>query len=229
MDPFHDPMDEQQPEDGDIFADGGDAQPQQQDGGFDDVFGAPQEKTASEEHETEAAPAEEEHHADNAGSDDPFAEPYDDSGAAPAAVTVSSPSEEQPADEDTKYDDGGLPDLDTPLAKWERERKIVLAKRIADAQAAKTEARAKAKQDIADFNKQRAEVLQKTQSSNRLEEKNHKADMESLMKHGTEWEKVAKLVNLQAKSNEARNVDRLRKLLIQLKNDKDTKPSSASK
>jgi Clathrin light chain len=53
------------------------------------------------------------------------------------------------------------------------------------------------------------------------EESERVQDIESTMQNGTEWEKVAKLVNLQASNNESRDIDRQRRLLIQLKNDKE--------
>ena len=56
----------------------------------------------------------------------------------------------------------------------------------------------------------------------RTDEKNHKAETASLMEFGSQWEKVAKLVNLTPSANEkpgSSKVARMRSLLIQLKND----------
>ncbi len=55
----------------------------------------------------------------------------------------------------------------------------------------------------------------------RTEEKTTKADLERLMKNGTLWEKVARMANVQAgaQGQEGRQA-RMRKLIIQLKNDK---------
>jgi len=107
----------------------------------------------------------------------------------------------------------------TVLSKWEAQRKLVLEDRIRKAEAAKVQAQQDAKEEIAKFYAQRQETLLRNQTTNREEEKNTKADMEALMKGGTLWEKVAKLANLQPKGQDGKTA-RMRKLLIQLKNDK---------
>ena len=57
-------------------------------------------------------------------------------------------------------------------------------------------------------------------ASNRAEEKDTKSDLEALMKNGTLWEKVGRMANLQPKANQDGKNVRMRKLLLQLKNDK---------
>jgi translation initiation factor 2B subunit (eIF-2B alpha/beta/delta family) len=52
----------------------------------------------------------------------------------------------------------------------------------------------------------------------RLLEKEFRSDLETVMEHGTLWEKVAKLVDLKAKSGKDEvSTSRMRNLLIQLK------------
>jgi len=108
----------------------------------------------------------------------------------------------------------------TALSLWEKERKLVIEERIRKAQAAKVQAQEDAKQDITKFYAQRQETLARNQATNRADEKNTKADMDALMKGGTLWEKVAKLADLQPKAGQDGKAARMRKLLIQLKNDK---------
>lgn len=111
-------------------------------------------------------------------------------------------------------------DEETPLSLWEADRKKVLAQRMKSAQEAKEKAAKNAKDEIASFYQQRQEQLQKTMAHNRMDEENMRKDLESLFANGTLWEKVARLVNLQPKSNEERKVGRVRKLLIHLKNER---------
>jgi hypothetical protein len=108
----------------------------------------------------------------------------------------------------------------TPLSIWEAERKVVLEERIRQAKLSKEKAITDAKEDITKFYKQREEALKKAQTANRTEEKSTKADLEQLMKNGTLWEKVARMANVQPKANQDAKQARMRKLLIQLKNDK---------
>lgn len=111
-------------------------------------------------------------------------------------------------------------DQETPLSLWEAERKQVLAQRAKAAQDSKEKAVRVAKDEIASFYQQREEQLHKTMAHNRMDEENIKKDLESLFANGTLWEKVARLINLQPKTNEERKVGRVRKLLIHLKNEK---------
>lgn len=108
----------------------------------------------------------------------------------------------------------------TPLSLWEAERKVVLEERIRQAKLNKEKATADAKDEINKFYKQREDALAKAQAANRSEEKSTKADLEQLMTNGTLWEKVARMANVQPKANQDGKQARMRKLLIQLKNDK---------
>lgn len=109
----------------------------------------------------------------------------------------------------------------SPLSVWEAKRAQVLADKSAKEEAAKNENIATAKQEIAKSYSARTERVNANKTNNEMDEKTLKAEMSQLMAHGTLWEKVAKLVNLQPKANEkrAQSVDRMRRLLIQMKND----------
>jgi len=113
---------------------------------------------------------------------------------------------------------------ETPLAQWEFDRKIVLAERQQKADDAKNELLSRAKEDLAKFYADQKAKIEKTQKTNRADEKNYKQDMKQLFETGSRWEKVNKLVNTQPKAAEkpgTSRVDRYRKLLIQLKAVKD--------
>jgi len=117
---------------------------------------------------------------------------------------------------------GGLPSTEpTPLSLWEEKRAVSLAEREQKALDTKSATSAEAKEAIEKFYRDRDEKLTKNQSVNRADEKSFRSDMESLMKFGTRWEKVNKLVNVAPKATEKSRVERQRKLLVQLKNVRD--------
>ncbi len=60
-----------------------------------------------------------------------------------------------------------------------------------------------------------------------MDEKSTKAEIATLFQFGAQWEKVGKLINIAPKANEKRSVDRMRKLLLTLKNDDPKKPGSS--
>jgi hypothetical protein len=62
----------------------------------------------------------------------------------------------------------------------------------------------------------------------RLDEKATKAEIATLFQFGAQWEKVGKLINIAPKANEKRTVDRMRKLLLTLKNDDGKKPGASA-
>lgn len=82
--------------------------------------------------------------------------------------------------------------------------------------------------ELADFQDKRGVHTAKIQATNRSEEKENKSELESTMKNGTEWEKVAKYCDLKPKhdpkvTQQPNNNERMRTLLIDLKNDKTQK------
>jgi len=106
------------------------------------------------------------------------------------------------------------------LSLWEEKRSIFLKERQQKADESKRELIAKAKEDLDKYYSTRGEKIQTVKAQNRNDEKAYMSDLASLMKSGAVWEKVTKFTNLTAKNNEKRPVDRMRKLLIQLKNEK---------
>lgn len=140
---------------------------------------------------------------EDAGNDDPFADQY----------AGSNPEEGLTLD---NVD----PNEGAALAQWESERQQVIQKRINDARDAKAKAVTDAKAEIDSFYQARKEQIEKNQAANREEEAETRRDFDSTMEHGTQWEKVGKLANLAPKPNDERKVGRMRKLLIELKNQK---------
>lgn len=108
---------------------------------------------------------------------------------------------------------------ETPLSIWEKKHQEELAAKRQASRDAKDAAASDAKAEIKEFYAKREEALKRTMENNRMEEKNMREDLANLMENGTQWEKVAKLVNLNPKQDE-KSTGRLRKLLIQLKNEK---------
>lgn len=111
----------------------------------------------------------------------------------------------------------------TPYQLWEEKRNVELRERREKAYADKDKLEEAGKAEIAQFYKERETKIAALKEKNREDEKKTVADMESLMKFGSQWEKVTKLVNLTPDPSEkpgTSKVDRLRGLLIQLKNEK---------
>lgn len=128
-------------------------------------------------------------------------------------------------------EDAPLPDLggvSEPMAKsnklqeWEEQHTAMLTQKRDAARAAKEDQRDAAKKEIEQFYTDRNERIAKGKSKNRSDEQNFLEEMASTMEFGTPWEKVNKLVDLQAVTGKAgeSNTERMRNLLIQLKHEK---------
>lgn len=121
----------------------------------------------------------------------------------------------------------GLPDPheETAYTVWEKERSKILSDRASKAEEMKKDLLQSAKEDLNKFYADLDGRISKTQKQNRVDEKNYKADLQALMANGTKWEKVAKFTNLTArtadKPGSISRVDRMRKLLIVLKSQKE--------
>jgi len=107
----------------------------------------------------------------------------------------------------------------TPYSLWEQKRQQILADKQAKADEAKKAIALTAKDEIAKFYNQRTERIAQNKQQNRIDEKTLKAEIATLFQFGQQWEKVGKLINIAPKANEKRTVDRMRKLLLALKND----------
>lgn len=109
------------------------------------------------------------------------------------------------------------------LARWEKERAEVLRQRADKATKDKQAAIDQAKEEISKFYADQDAKVDKQKKVNRGDEKNYRSDMKTTFESGARWEKVGKLISTQPKANEkagASRVDRMRKLLIQLKTEK---------
>lgn len=145
-------------------------------------------------------------------ADDPFATVDGGSSANAGAFDSFSGAEVEVKEEEA-----------AALAKWEKERASVLRERADKAAADKQAAIKQAKEEISKFYADRDAQLDKQKKTNRADEKNYRSDMKSTFESGARWEKVGKLISTQPKANEkvgASRVDRMRKLLIQLKTEK---------
>ncbi len=111
---------------------------------------------------------------------------------------------------------------ESALAKWEAERAIALQAKADAERAAKAENVAKANEEREAFAKKFEESITRAKATNRAEEKQWRSDFEQTNKSGTDWEKVAKYCDLKprpdTKTNPAKT-ERMRKLLVQLKNE----------
>lgn len=109
------------------------------------------------------------------------------------------------------------------LQLWEKERSVVLRDRAGKAEADKQALLTAAKDETNKFYADREANLAKQQKTNRADEKNYRSDMKATFDSGARWEKVNKLVSTAPRAGEkagTSRVDRMRKLLIQLKVEK---------
>jgi len=193
--------------------------------------------TGDKTHTADVEPLEAPAHHDDLDAFGTSENKADTHGADPFAQADSGDHHDDPLGGDNLATPSALPTNDelsfqgpTPLSLWQNERELVIQSRISKAKSDKAKALEDSRQEIAQFYKQRKEAIAKTQKSNREEEKTLKADLEALMSHGTLWEKVARMANVQPKANEDRKAARMRKLLLQLKNDRvDEDMKSAAK
>jgi len=110
---------------------------------------------------------------------------------------------------------------ETALSLWEAEHELVLKERREKAAVEKRLQQEESRKEIDQFKQNRLNNVEKAKARNRDEEKTNLADLESVMQYGTLWEKVARLVDLAPKSGaKAQDLNRMRTLLIQLKNEK---------
>lgn len=109
------------------------------------------------------------------------------------------------------------------IGRWESEHRSALMEKRNKARAEKEKLLENAKADIEKFYNERKEKQNNIKTQNKENEQNYFSEMGDLMQYGDPWEKVGRLVNLTPKPNEkpgTSKVDRMRGLLIQLKNEK---------
>lgn len=114
--------------------------------------------------------------------------------------------------------DLGVDSQSEKYAIWRREQAETLAKKENDGRLAKEEIKETARADMQRYMSDRQERLSKIRDKNRQEERNRVEAMNTVMQHGSPWEKVGQLVNL-GNVEKGSMVDRMRSLLIQLKNE----------
>jgi len=115
------------------------------------------------------------------------------------------------------------PAEESALSKWKEQREVVLRERRDKAREEKERQQEIAKGELETMHSQRKARLEAVKKQNREEEKNWHSEMTNTMEFGSDWEKVTKLVNLTTPKGEkpgSSKVDRMRALLIQLKNEK---------
>jgi len=123
-------------------------------------------------------------------------------------------------------------DEETPLSVWEKQRGEILRERQAKADKEKAAQVQAAKEEIEKFYADQQTKLEKTKKINRADEKNYRTETAAVFANGTKWEKVNRIVNTGPKHGEkpgTSRVERYRKLLIQLKGQKDKGADKAKK
>jgi len=121
------------------------------------------------------------------------------------------------SEDEKEYDDNAA------IKEWEEKHRETLLQKRNAARAEKEKLLEKAKEDIEAFYEERKKKKATIKIQNKEAEENYFSEMKDLMEFGAAWEKVGRLVNLTPKSNEkpgTSKVDRMRTLLIQLKNEK---------
>lgn len=109
------------------------------------------------------------------------------------------------------------------VRRWEAERATILRDRAAKAESDKAALLTSAREEVSKFYADRDATVSKQQKTNRADEKNYRSDMKTTFESGQRWEKVSKLISTQPRPNEKAGtcrVERMRKLLIQLKAEK---------
>jgi len=121
--------------------------------------------------------------------------------------------------EEKKQDNYLQKEEPTILDVWQEQRREVLKKRGEEENILQKEYQQTAKKDLQDFNQQRKQKVENAHKAAKSREKDIRDDYQSVYEHGTVWQQVAKLVDLQ--NNSKVNTERMRSLLIDLKNDSD--------
>eukprot|EP01083_Nonionella_stella_P178919 633617_1 len=114
-------------------------------------------------------------------------------------------------------------DEPTFLSVWQEERKLELEKRRDTEKESQKKSVATAQTELEKFEGDRAKRIENKKKENREKEKDLRDDLDAVFKHGTIWEQVGKMVNLNEKMiglQSKFDKDRFRDLLIHLRNAK---------
>jgi len=134
---------------------------------------------------------------------------------------VELPNKEQKQSEDQEP---------TVLSVWLESRRQILEERRTKEREEEDKLQKQAKDDIQKFLEDRQRRMDEARKQNRTKEKQLREDLESVFQYGTHWEQVARMVNLQEPTDNrglSGDQERMRNLLIQLKNEK--KPTDSKK
>merc|ERR1719245_843754 len=113
-------------------------------------------------------------------------------------------------------------DEPTFLSVWQEERKLELEKRRTQEKEQQKKLIETAQGQLEKFETDRAKRIENKKKENREKEKDLRDDLDAVFKHGTIWEQVGKMVNLNEKMTGLNKFDkdRFRDLLIHLRNAK---------
>ena len=106
---------------------------------------------------------------------------------------------------------------------WKEKRRKILEERMTSEKQSQEEIQETAKSDLEKFHSDRARRIEGAKEQNRTKEKTLREDINSVFEHGTIWEQVSRMVNLNENTEKrslSANQERMRSLLIQLKNEK---------
>lgn len=119
-----------------------------------------------------------------------------------------------PSDEDADEDDAALRAFQR---KWEAE----LSEKDAKMEAERKEMLERAKQELEQFKVDKQKALEEKQKANRAQESEFLEDINEALTAENPWERILTLVDINQSSKEAgdRDLARLRKIFVQLKND----------
>merc|ERR1712087_986675 len=126
-------------------------------------------------------------------------------------------NEEQQSEQKEKSEDEP-----TFLSVWQEERKLELEKRRTKEKEEQKKLNETAQTSLEKFESDRAKRMENKKKENREKEKDLREDLDAVFKHGTIWEQVGKMVNLNEKMSGLNKLDkdRFRDLLIHLRNAK---------
>merc|ERR1711933_55990 len=113
-------------------------------------------------------------------------------------------------------------DEPTFLSVWQEERKLELEKRRTQGREEQKKQIENAQSELEKFESDRAKRIENKRKENRDKEQDLRDDLDAVFKHGTIWEQVGKMVNLNEKMTGLNKFDkdRFRDLLIHLRNAK---------
>eukprot|EP01084_Bolivina_argentea_P109457 195649_1 len=128
--------------------------------------------------------------------------------------------DESKADEIPSNDNKDQNDEPTFLSVWQEQRKVEMQKRKEKEAEIQKTLNEEGQASIEKFHSDRVSRIEAKKKENREKEKDLREDLESVFKHGTTWEQVGKMVNLNEKMESLQNFDkdRMRDVLIHLRN-----------